>query len=215
MTTDPAAGVTPVLVGQFDSPFARRVAVTLHLYGMPFERRVRSVFDDFDDVLATNPLGKVPALELAPAEVLFDSQMILDWLDEQAGEHLRLTPPRGIDRRRVLRTVAVGLGLAEKSVALNFERNRRSPALRDPEAIARAERQVGSALDWLEKHAAAGGEWLELDRMTQADITAAAALMHVMRRHPHLWDAGARPMLAALSARMEALEAFREVPFDG
>jgi glutathione S-transferase len=215
MTTDPAAGVTPVLVGQFDSPFARRVAVTLHLYGMPFERRALSVFGDFDDVLATNPLGKVPALELAAGEVLFDSQMILDWLDEQAGEHLRLTPARGVDRRRVLRTVAVGLGLAEKSVTLNFERNRRAQALRDPDAIARAERQVGSALDWLEEHAAAGGEWLELGRMTQADITAAAALMHVMRRHPHLGDAGARPMLAALSARMEALDAFRKVPFDG
>lgn len=214
MSDRPANAGAPILVGLFDSPFVRRVAVTMHLYGMPFERRVLSVFGDFEGVLASNPLGKVPALELAPGDVLFDSQMILDWLDEQAGDAVRLTPAAGDDRRRVLRTVAVGLGLAEKSVALNFERNRRAEALRDADTIARIERQIGSALDWLEDRAAAGGDWLELDRMTQADVTTAAACKHVMRRHPHLWDAATRPALAALSQRMEATEAFRAVSFD-
>lgn len=204
----------PVLVGLLDSPFVRRVAVTMHLYGMPFERRALSVFGDFDSVLTSNPLGKVPALDLGD-EMLFDSQMILDWLDEQAGEALRLTPAAGEERRRVLRTVAVGLGLAEKSVALNFERNRRAEALRDAESIRRAERQVASALAWLEARAAAGGEWLELGRMTQADVTAACACQHVMNRHPQLWNPAATPTLADLSKRAEALPAFRSTPFDG
>ena len=51
-----------ILVGQFDSPFVRRVAIALHHYGYPFERRVLSVFKDFDAMLAINPLGKVPTL---------------------------------------------------------------------------------------------------------------------------------------------------------
>ncbi|MEL6266318.1 MAG: glutathione S-transferase N-terminal domain-containing protein, partial [Pseudomonadota bacterium] len=51
-----------ILVGQYDSPFVRRVAIALHHYGLPFERRVLSVFLDFDALLAIHPAGKVPAL---------------------------------------------------------------------------------------------------------------------------------------------------------
>jgi len=46
-----------ILVGQYDSPFVRRVAVTMNIYTMPFERRVLSVFTDFEAMLAVNPLG--------------------------------------------------------------------------------------------------------------------------------------------------------------
>ena len=45
-----------------DSPFVRRVAVTLNLYAMPFEREIISVYGDADAVRKINPLGKVPAL---------------------------------------------------------------------------------------------------------------------------------------------------------
>ena len=69
-----------ILVGQYDSPFVRRVAVTLHHYGMPFERQVLSVFADAAAVRAVNPLGQVPALRLDDGETLFDSAAILDWL---------------------------------------------------------------------------------------------------------------------------------------
>ena len=63
-----------ILVGQYDSPFVRRVAVILNLYGFPFVRRPFSVFKDFDAVLALNPLGKVPVLTLDDGENLFDSR---------------------------------------------------------------------------------------------------------------------------------------------
>jgi glutathione S-transferase len=53
-----------ILVGQYDSPFVRRVAVTMNLYAMPFERRILSVFTDFEAMLQLNPLGKVPVLQL-------------------------------------------------------------------------------------------------------------------------------------------------------
>ena len=51
-----------ILVGQMDSPFVRRVAVTLNLYAMPFEREIISVYGDADAVRKINPLGKVPAV---------------------------------------------------------------------------------------------------------------------------------------------------------
>ena len=92
-----------LLVGQYDSPFVRRVAVTLHLYGFDFDRRVLSVFDDFASVLTENPLGKVPMLRLTDgdgvAEPLFDSQIIVDCLDEWAGPERSLTPGCGSARQ--------------------------------------------------------------------------------------------------------------------
>ncbi len=50
-----------ILVGQYDSPFVRRVAIALNYFGMEFERHVLSTFQNLDEMLAINPLGKVPA----------------------------------------------------------------------------------------------------------------------------------------------------------
>ena len=51
-----------ILVGQYDSPFVRRVAVSLRVVGFAYEHDTRSVFGDFDSMLKVNPLGRIPAL---------------------------------------------------------------------------------------------------------------------------------------------------------
>jgi len=53
-----------ILVGQYDSPFVRRVAVTLHHYGLPFSRNTLSVFGDAKDMQKINPLIRIPSLIL-------------------------------------------------------------------------------------------------------------------------------------------------------
>ena len=103
-----------ILVGQYDSPFVRRVAVTLNHYRMDFERCVLCVFTDFYAVLALNPLGKVRILELDDGERLVDSRAILDHLDEQARPEARLVPIALTARRAVFGVDAIALGLAEK-----------------------------------------------------------------------------------------------------
>jgi glutathione S-transferase len=91
-----------ILVGQYDSPFVRRVAVTLHHYGMPFSRNRISVFSDADKMATINPVVRIPSLILDDGSTLIDSAAILDWLDEQAGDKA-LTPRGGDDRRDVWR----------------------------------------------------------------------------------------------------------------
>ena len=59
-----------ILIGQYDSPFVRRVAISLHHFGLAFDREVMSVFGDFDELTRQNPLGRVPALRLDDGEVL-------------------------------------------------------------------------------------------------------------------------------------------------
>jgi len=200
-----------ILIGQYDSPFVRRVAITLHHYGMGFERRAISVFGDFEAALATNPLGKVPALALDNGEVLFDSQMILDHLDETVGPTRALTPAAGPARRAVLRRSTVALGLAEKAIALRGELYRRAEGTQDPAVTARLERQIGSALDWLE--AQRPDPWFADPKMGQDDVTAAVVVTFLMRKPPKHFDPAARPALAALNRRAEALPAFAAAPF--
>ena len=89
-----------ILVGQYDSPFVRRVAVTMNVYAMAFERQVLSVFSHFDAMLAINPLGKVPVLQLDDGERLYDSRAILDCLDGLVPADRRMVPVDEPDRRQ-------------------------------------------------------------------------------------------------------------------
>lgn len=200
-----------ILVGQMDSPFVRRVAVSMNIYGVAFERRVISVFADADEVRAVNPLGKVPALILDGGETLFDSQMILDHLDETVGGERALTPSGGPERRDVLRCCAVALGLAEKVVGLSLETKQRAPDTIDAKVIERLETQVTSALGWLE--ARGPDPWLSGAGMTQADVTATASLTHLFNRRGELFPNGDYPALAALRERCESLAPFQASPF--
>jgi glutathione S-transferase len=82
----------PILVGQYDSPFVRRVAVVLHHYGVVFERRVLSTFADFEAMLRLGPFGKVPVFILPDGEHLWDSRAILDHLHSEASSERVLLP---------------------------------------------------------------------------------------------------------------------------
>lgn len=169
-----------ILVGNYDSPFVRRVAVALHHYGFPFGRRTISVFKDFDQVLLSSPLGKVPALELDTGGTLIDSRMILDFLEGTAPDERRLVPRAEPERRTVLLTEAVALGLAEKSVELRIELYRKSPAARDPAWVSRLERQVNSALTWLDKRGPS--PWFHANGLTLPDVTTVVAYTYLRRK---------------------------------
>ena len=65
-----------ILVGQYDSPYVRRVGVSLGVLGFTFEHDTRSVFADFDSMRTTNPLGRIPSLVLPDGTTLIDSAAI-------------------------------------------------------------------------------------------------------------------------------------------
>ena len=74
-----------LLIGMFDSPFVRRVAVTMKLLQLPCEHANWSIGRDFDRIRQYNPLGRVPTLVVERGECLMESSAILDYLDELAG----------------------------------------------------------------------------------------------------------------------------------
>ncbi len=195
-----------ILVGQYDSPFVRRVAVALHHYGTAFERQVLSVFQDFDAMLSVNPLGKVPTLILSDGEQLYDSRAIIEYLEGIAPAGRGLTPSDADPYRAMLRIEAVGLGLAEKTYERGIEFSRRSPGTQDPAWVARLERQIGSALEWLE--ALPQAAWLAGDRMTRADLAVTVAATYVREKLPQLYDSVEFPRLEARRRKCEALAPF-------
>lgn len=195
-----------ILVGQYDSPFVRRVAIALNHYGMAFERRVLSTFQDFDQMLAINPLGKVPSLILPEGDHLYDSRAIIEYLEGIAPPDRRLTPTDDALRREMLRVEAVGVGLAEKAYERGIEFSRRRAGTQDPAWIERLERQIESALRWLE--ALPHSEWLVGDEMTRADLAVAVATTHVVEKLPQLFDTARFPRLDAYRQRCEALPTF-------
>lgn len=198
-----------ILIGQYDSPFVRRVAVALRLLGLQYEHRQWSVFSDAARVAAYNPLCRVPVLVLEDGEVLIESGAILDHLDEGAGTR-RLLPAAGPERRRQSQIAALATGLAEKAVALVYER-----AMHEETSagwIARCEGQVGAVLARLEAEVAAlAGPFFAGVGPGQADIALGCALRFLREAHPALFDAGRWPALAAFGESCEALPAFAAV----
>ena len=135
-----------ILVGQYDSPYVRRVAVSLRVVGFDYEHDTRSVFADFDAMRQINPIGRIPSLVLAGSEVLIDSASILDWLDQTVGPERALVPPGGAERRRALRLIALATGAIDKAGAAAYERIIRPSAFRWPEWIDRCVTQATSAI---------------------------------------------------------------------
>ena len=80
------------IVGLLDSPFVRRTVITARMLGIPFEHQSLSVFRNFDEFHAINPLAKAPTLVLDDGEVLIDSHLILDYLDSLVPPERRLFP---------------------------------------------------------------------------------------------------------------------------
>ena len=85
-----------ILIGQYDSPFVRRVAIAMRLYGLSFEHRPWSTFGDAEKIAPYNPLRRVPTLVLDGDEPLIDSGAILDYLDERVGPEKAMIAPRGV-----------------------------------------------------------------------------------------------------------------------
>ncbi|MGH8517955.1 MAG: glutathione S-transferase family protein [Panacagrimonas sp.] len=197
-----------VLIGMFDSPYVRRVAVSMRLLGMGFEHRDWSVGANFDRIREFSPLGRVPILVLDDEQVLNESHAILDWLDERAGPERALLPPRGKQRRIALQIIGLATGAADKGVAQLYEVAFRPPEKRHEPWVARCRTQMESALAELDRDCAeAKGEWLLGERMTQADIT--LTVVSTFLHEALELDPARYPALARRTARGEALPAFQ------
>lgn len=193
-----------ILVGQFDSPFVRRVAVTLHHYHLRFERNRLSVFHP--GMVDINPLMRVPSLIIDGDETLYDSNAIIDYLDELVGPQKSLTPEGGDERRRALQVLALATGATEKAIAVVYERQFHTAHGIAHEWTVRCMAQLSGALVHLDAHASE--PWYFGKRFSQADVTIGCLIGYLKLRLPDAFAPGRYSHLERLSERCEALDAF-------
>ena len=206
-----------LLIGMFDSPFVRRVAISMQLLDIGFQHASWSVGRDFERIREHSPLGRVPTLVLDDGEVLADSAAILDYLDDRVGAARALLPPGGAARREALRQMALAIGAAEKGRDQIYEQAFRPPDRRHEPWVERCRTQMHGALAEIERFCVArGGEpWLIGTALSQADITVSCVFTFLREALRPLDVVTRYPQLSARVDRCEALPAFRNthLPF--
>ena len=198
-----------ILVGMLDSPYVRRVAVSLKAMGIPFEHQSVSVFRHFERFQAINPVVKAPTLVCDDGTVLMDSTLILDDIEMRAPVSKRLMPAAPDARREALRRVGIAMAACEKCVAMVYEKERR--AIVDAPWMARVTAQANAAFALLEPLVDArvrGG------RLDAADIAIACAWRFSQFYDAAEVPAASFPHLVAFSQRAELLPEFASTPLD-
>lgn len=195
-----------ILVGQYDSPPTRRVAIALHHYGMPFTRDTRSIFGDAAAIATISPLTRIPALVLDDGEVLIDSAAILDFLDEESGDRA-LCPASGPKRREVLQMTALAQGTLEKVAAVVYERHFHKGDAQSRDWLDRCLGQARAGLDELTRRLA--GPYACGAALSHADVMITTLIWYMQDRMDEVLSVTAHAPLIALAEHCETLPAFR------
>ena len=199
-----------ILIGQYDSPFVRRVGIALHHYGLPFEHRPWSVWGNAAQIAQYNPLRRVPTLLLDDGTALVETFAIMDCVDELVPPERALTPRAGTARRDILRIAALAAGVADKAVALLYS----ALDLMQPSPMwtERCRTQIVESLAFLEAERAprTSAHWFG-EALSHADIALACGYRFTCEAHPGLIARERFPSLAAHADRCEALPEFRAV----
>jgi len=200
------------LVGMLDSPYVRRVAISLRLMGLPFTHEAVSVFRHYDRFASINPVVKAPTLVTDGGVTLMDSTLILDYAECLAAPEKRLSPAAVDKQARALRLIGLALAACEKSVQMVYELNLRPAEKQHQPWIDRVRGQMLAAYRLLETEIGSGKTWVFGARPLQADVTVAVAWRFTQSVLAEAVKAAAHPALAALSSRAEALPEFQAFP---
>ncbi|SCW92477.1 glutathione S-transferase family protein [Ancylobacter rudongensis] len=201
------------LVGMLDSPYVRRVAVSLTTLGLPFTHESVSVFRHYERFQGINPVVKAPTLITDGGVVLMDSTLIIEHAEKLAGRSL--VPDDLAAHARAQRIIGLALAACEKSVQIVYENQLRPQEKRHQPWLDRVNEQLLAAYRLLDDEIGTAEGWLFGAAPLQADITAAIGWTFTTRMLPDLLPADAFPALARLAARAEAQEAFKAWPYDG
>ena len=202
------------LIGMLDSPFVRRVAVTLELLGFAFRHEALSVFSTFNDFQRINPVVKAPTLVLDDGTVLMDSSLIISYLESRLATGQALWSRDATERAHEYRAVALALAACEKSAQLVYEQNLRPREFQFEPWVERVTGQLLAAFGELEQDVA-GNPGRYASVRSHATIAAAIAWNFAQSLLAIVVPAAAHPALASLSTRIEREPAFLKYPPDG
>jgi glutathione S-transferase len=195
------------LLTSLTSPYGRKVRVMLLEKKIPFQLQVENPWAPDSVVPTINPLGKVPVLVLEDGVSVFDSRVIVEYLDHVSPVgHLIPAEPK---IRMVARGVeALADGVTDAAVAVYLER-KRSPELQSADWLALQEKTLFRGLEALSE---ALGEkpWYLGNSMTLADIACGCMLGYLSLRFPEIDWRTAHANLARLADTLATRASFKE-----
>lgn len=192
------------LYGHATSPYVRKVRIALREKNIRFEWRQEAPSDPGNRIASLNPLGKVPVLETDEGRVLFDSALIVEYVDGLGGERLI---PEGPARLDALLWHTLGSGIVDAVVARLIE-TRRPENQQSKAFIARQEEKISRAIAWADR-AEKGQAYLVGPRFSLADLGLGLALEYIDFRYLHDWRAS-HPRLARWLAGISTRGSFAE-----
>jgi glutathione S-transferase len=199
------------LIGMLDSPYVRRVAISLQLLGLRFEHQSLSVFRTFDRFRTINPVVKAPTFVCDDGEVLMDSTLILEYAEQLARPRSLL--PSGLPAvQHDLRLTGLALAACEKSVQIIYERSQRPPEKLHEPWVNRVTGQLLAAYDALENEIAKRPPPVTSGAILQGGLTTAVAWHFTQQTLPEVVSVDTFPKLRAYSSAAEALPEFRAAP---
>lgn len=163
------------------SPYARKVRIAAAVAGLSAHLDIEGVdfTDPADSLFTQNPLGKIPTLILEDGSALYDSRVIVEYLDQLAGGG-KLIPLEPSKRIEALRMQALGDGINDAALLLRYEMANRPEALRHPPTIALQQGKIDRALRSLEESPPVGA-------LTIGPIAIACALGYLDLRFEGAW----------------------------
>ncbi len=198
------------LIGMLDSPYVRRVAVSLQLLGLPFEHRSISVFSTFEQFRQINPVVKAPSLVCDDGTVLMDSTLILEYAESLAAPRKSLMPAVISERQHALRVIGLALAACEKSIQIIYERNLRPVEKLHQPWVSRVTGQLLAAYHALESELLR--KPLAIEPINQAGVTTAVAWHFTQMMLPDVVRTSDSPALQQFSAKAEQLPEFAAAP---
>lgn len=200
------------LIGSYTSPFVRKVRVVLAEKKIEAEFEIESPWTPESRVPEHNPLGKIPVLLLDDGTPLFDSRVIVEYLDNVTPNN-KLMPAPNRERMEVKRWEALADGLLEAAVA-TFLEGKRPKQKQDGPTIARQREKIQRTLDYMAKEL---GEnpWCMGTHFSLADIAVGVALGYLDFRFADIEWRPAYPGLARIHEKLMQRPAFSDtLPHD-
>ena len=196
------------LIGSLTSPYVRKVRIVLDEKGISHEFTNDPPFSPDTRVAQVNPLGKVPVLIMDDGFILYDSRIIVEYLDDLGSSgSSRLIPATGPQRLRVKRWEALADGIIDACVAIYLER-KRPESQQSQEWIERQQKKIDQGLQ------AAASElrdkpWCEGESMTLADIALGCAFGYLDTRFPAVKWRDTYPNLVRLADKLAERQSFK------
>ena len=195
------------LIGTPTSPYTRKARIVLAEKRIDYDFVIDAPYESGSSVPGFNPLGKVPVLVLDDETTIFDSRVIVEYLDH-ASPVGRLIPENTRHRIQVRRWEALADGCTDATVAVNAEKRRPEP-MQSRELIARQQAKIERALSAMDEELGAK-TWCSGEFFNLADIAVGCCLGFLELRLPDLPWRKTCPNLARFAEKLGQRPSFRD-----